>query len=123
GKSFIEVITGDQLKKVETISRPSGVHMRDGIFILSGNSVEQGKKIEVLRLYDVTLLILYYLGVPIPGDFDGKVPPGIFTEEFLEKNEIQYTEFSSDSDAADLGYSKEESDVIAERLKGLGYID
>jgi predicted AlkP superfamily phosphohydrolase/phosphomutase len=121
--TFFEVITGERLKKVEIISRPSGVHNRDGIFLFHGNDIKRGTKIEELCLYDISSTILYYLGIPIPSDFDGKVVTDVFTEKFLGNNPIRYSEGSSEREAFDVGYSKEESEIIAERLQGLGYID
>ena len=120
---FIEVITGNQLKKVETISRASGVHKPDGIFLLSGTNINQGTEIENLHLYDVTSIILYYLNVPIPRDFDGKVLSGVFTEDFLKENAVLYSESDSESEAFDDDYSKKEAQIIEKRLQGLGYID
>lgn len=120
---FIEEIGGERLKRVETISRASGVHKPDGIFLLSGCDIHQGTRIRDLGLHDVTSTILHYLGVPIPGDFDGRVVTEVFTEEFLKESPVHYSKSSSESDAFDINYSKEESAIIAERLQGLGYID
>ncbi|MBW2109566.1 MAG: alkaline phosphatase family protein, partial [Deltaproteobacteria bacterium] len=83
GKGFIEEITGERLKKVERISRASGVHKPDGIFLLSGPGVVCGREVSSLKLYDVTSMALYYLGVPIPEDFDGRVFEEAFLDRFL----------------------------------------
>lgn len=123
GNCFIEEATAERIKKVETISRASGVHKPDGVFLVSGKDVLQGKEIGSLRLHDVTASILYYLGVPIPSDLDGRVATEIFSEQLLDSRKVCYTDASSDSEASDVTYSDDESNIIADRLKGLGYID
>jgi len=121
--NFIEVITDTELGKVETIARPSGVHMPEGIFIFSGSGINSGIMTGNLQLYDITAIILYYLGVPIPGDFDGRVVSKIFTDAFLNDNDLVYAELASERQGAEYSYSEAESRIIAERLQGLGYID
>jgi predicted AlkP superfamily phosphohydrolase/phosphomutase len=120
---FIEEVTGDRLKKVERISRASGVHKPDGVFMFTGDDIQEGIQVSDLGLHDVTSTILYYLGVPIPEDLDGRVVADVFEKAFLEKNAVSYSDMSTESDAFDVNYSDEESKIIAERLQGLGYID
>ena len=120
---YIEEITGARLKRVEKISRASGVHKPDGIFIFSGAGVKAGMEMNKLHLYDVTATVLYYLDVPMPDDFDGRVVTEAFSEDFLKNHDIRYSKKTSDKEAFDHGYSEEESQIIAERLQGLGYID
>jgi len=119
----IEVISGKELSRAETISRPSGIHRREGIFLIYGNEINRGDEIQNIHLYDVTATILYYLGIPIPGDFDGKVITEVFSERFIKENPVRKSEYATENGACDLNYSENESEIIAERLKGLGYID
>jgi predicted AlkP superfamily phosphohydrolase/phosphomutase len=123
GGRFVEVMTGDRLKEAETISRASGVHKPDGVFVFCGPHVEQGMQTKDLNLDDVTATILYYLGSAVPEDFDGRVATDVFSEPFLRDNAVRCSKVSSERKSFDLGYTEEEARVIESRLQGLGYID
>ena len=119
----IEVLAGKELNRAETISRPSGIHRQEGIFLFYGNEINRGAEIQNIRLYDVTATILYYLGIPVPCDFDGKVITEAFSERFIKENPVYQSENTTDNGASGLNYSENESEIITDRLKGLGYID
>jgi predicted AlkP superfamily phosphohydrolase/phosphomutase len=123
GHHFVEHVENERLSKLETVSRPSGVHKRDGVFIFSSPNVSQGRMIEGLRLYDVTATILYYLGVPIPRDFDGAVRQELFTDEFRKDHAVRFSESDSQMRTYDRSYTREQAKMIAERLQGLGYME
>jgi predicted AlkP superfamily phosphohydrolase/phosphomutase len=51
----------------------TGIHHPDGILYLYGAGVRKGVTLSPTHVYDVTPTILSAMGVPLPGDLDGKV--------------------------------------------------
>jgi arylsulfatase A-like enzyme len=96
----------------------------DGVFIARGQDRPVGKKIEPVYLFDLTSTVLYLSHVPIPGDFDGRVIHEIFPDSYLKSFPVKRSEEDSVGDEREKSaFSGEESEIIAERLRGLGYID
>ncbi len=65
--------------------------------------------------------ILALLGLPVPDDMDGKV----LSDLFSESSDWSYTAGRGDVAAVANGdgYSEEESEMVEERLKNLGYLE
>lgn len=96
-----------------------GTHRHNGILLLQGNSVRHPGPQFRPRLVDIAPTILHLLGLPVPSDMDGVV-----LEEILADNqEIRYAEPDRTSIQVTSSYDAEESGLIAQRLKGLGYIE
>jgi hypothetical protein len=62
------------------------------------------------------------LGLPIPEDMDGKVLLDAFEPEFA-KEPIITTAAISPEGHTEGGYSEEEANAMAEKLRGLGYLE
>lgn len=60
--------------------RHTGSHRLYGIFLAYGTHIKRGAYIEEIQIYDVAPTILHVLGLPIPGDVDGRVLKEIFKE-------------------------------------------
>jgi len=101
----------------------TGGHRAEGILIVKGKGLAKGKKIEGATIMDLAPTILYILGVPIPEDMDGRPLHQAFTREHLEEHEMEYEERRRVDGSVEGGYSKEEEEVVAERLRGLGYLE
>jgi hypothetical protein len=67
-------------------------------------------------------MILYLMGVPIPANMDGIVLKSVLEPEFLAKHPIQMAESEVTTEDGGSGFSEEEAEMIAERLRGLGYV-
>jgi predicted AlkP superfamily phosphohydrolase/phosphomutase len=50
-----------------------GMHHRDGIIIAQGEDIITGRALINAQITDIAPTILYYLGIPIPRNIDGKV--------------------------------------------------
>lgn len=127
GKWF-RILTHKELEWAETVSRPSGIHRREGIFLAIGKHIKQSLKIPDANIVDLFPTTLFTMGIPIPEDTDGKVLTGIFKEGFIQSNPIKISdkqEETADTVQAqeERTYSDNEAALIEERLKGLGYID
>jgi predicted AlkP superfamily phosphohydrolase/phosphomutase len=95
----------------------SGSHREKGFFILNGKSFEKGRKIENAEIVDICPTILYFLGVPLGTEMDGKV----LAECFKEKKESKFQKYSHlrSGEKRDSDIDEEE---IKEKLKNLGYM-
>lgn len=125
GEGFIEVLEGKELELAERMSRPSGIHRPEGVVLCAGKGVKKGKRIQDAKLMDLHPTIMYAMGLPISEEVEGKVIEELFESDFLSENPIRIKR--SEEGAGDTSkresFTDEESDIIKERLSGLGYID
>jgi predicted AlkP superfamily phosphohydrolase/phosphomutase len=106
--------------------RFTGCHRLEGIFAIKGKSIRVNASIRDAKIIDIAPTVLYLMGLPIPKDMDGRVLKDAFLPQYLTENPIQFEEESKEDEGSSTifeGYSKEESEKIAERLKNLGYIE
>ncbi|NNE08504.1 MAG: hypothetical protein HKN20_08080 [Gemmatimonadetes bacterium] len=100
----------------------TGNHRRDGVFLLAGPGVEPGDRKEASRDVDIAPTILYFLGLPVPEDTDGKVILDAITSGELEQRPIEsIASYSPLRRSGELFL--EDSAAIRERLRALGYVD
>jgi predicted AlkP superfamily phosphohydrolase/phosphomutase len=107
---------------VDTVYRYSGMHRDYGLLIMSGNGVKDGGTIEGAGIEDLAPTILYAMGCPVPGDMDGQVLDGAFTDEFKAHMPLVHGDEASSRALEETGYSEEAEAEIKERLRGLGYL-
>ena len=102
----------------------SGTHHPDGIIIMAGNGIKSGQSLPPTSPLDIAPTLLALAGLPVPSDMDGRVLTEAFTEEFLERRPVTYCDSyeSGDRSAHNTATEPEESDVVLERLKALGYL-
>lgn len=101
-----------------------GTHRLNGTFVAMGGNIKKGSEISGAGICDVAPTILYMLGEPIPDDMDGRVLSEIFEEEFCRQNSPKYGQSAQVTRADEVvAYSDEESRMVADRLKGLGYLE
>jgi predicted AlkP superfamily phosphohydrolase/phosphomutase len=100
----------------------TGNHRMDGILAVQGQGViKEADTVVGAVIEDLAPTILYLLGVPVPLDMDGRVLEEFFTPEFLSAHPVQFDE-TTRAVPQGRGYSPEEEEELAERLKGLGYV-
>lgn len=106
-------------------SRMTGTHRMEGIIAVRGHGIKQEWMIENAEIIDLAPTILYSLGIPLPDDMEGKVLSDMFTEDFIDAHPIQYTKTSRSkiAGAGDTVLSSEETDIISQQLRDLGYLD
>lgn len=69
----------------------SGSHRRNGILIARGPDIEQGRKLQGAKIYDIAPTILHMFGLPVPDDMDGRTLQDIFREGSQPAGrEVQY---------------------------------
>jgi len=94
----------------------------DGVLLMSGPAVRKGVKLEGANIVDIAPTVLYALGLPIPADMDGRVLTDAFAPAKVAARPPEYAEDSVAEDARGTGYSPEDTDVVIERLRQLGYV-
>jgi predicted AlkP superfamily phosphohydrolase/phosphomutase len=101
----------------------TGDHRMNGLFMIMGDRIKQGLKLEGAQITDLAPTILHLMNTPVPEDMDGKVLTDLFTEDFLNSNSVEY-QHSSDFDARNEIFEYDEADEreIKKRLKALGYL-
>jgi predicted AlkP superfamily phosphohydrolase/phosphomutase len=125
GKSEDSVFS-DRLDFHLTKLRFTGCHRLEGIFAIKGKGIRANAAVKDAKIIDIAPTVLYLMGLPIPKDMDGHVLKDAFLPQYLTENPIRFEETSEENEGTDAtfgGYSKEESEKIAERLKNLGYIE
>lgn len=106
-------------------SRGMSSHNMEGLVILYGRNVKQGKCLKNLSIVDITPTILYIMGIPIPKDMDGQVIEECFIERFRRNHPIRYSEDSEQKwkpCVKKSPLSTEEEEKILKRLRKMGYI-
>jgi predicted AlkP superfamily phosphohydrolase/phosphomutase len=108
---------------------PIGCHEPEGIFIASGAGIRRGARLGAVSVMDITPTVLHSIGLPIPNDLDGRVLTDIFETEDLARRPVQFdgrsaSQVAASAKATENGQdlSEEDTEVLVERLKGLGYL-
>ena len=102
-----------------------GTHHPEGVFLAYGPGIAAGKLIGKRNIVDVASTLLYSLGLPVPGDFEGVVPPAMFTAEHLAAQPIAIGDATTAKGKADAieAMDEEEKQKILEQLQMLGYVE
>jgi predicted AlkP superfamily phosphohydrolase/phosphomutase len=100
---------------------PDGTHRPAGIFIGHGPSFRHGERLAPLSILDIAPLMLTLLGVPVPSDFEGRVP----TEALVSAREVERGGETRVAAARedDAEPSDEEREALMSQLKILGYME
>lgn len=100
-----------------------GSHRHEGIFALSGPSATNAARSEI-GIADVAPTVLYLLGEPLPADLEGRLVAEAIDPALLDRRPPEYDDSGPfELESASEGYQAEEEAEVAERLRGLGYIE
>jgi predicted AlkP superfamily phosphohydrolase/phosphomutase len=107
--------------------RPSiaGTHHPDGVFIAYGPGIAKGTVMDRRNIVDVGSTLLHSVGLPVPSDFEGRVPEELFTKAHLAAHPVEIgppTRQKGTSEDAE-GMSDGEKDKIMAQLQMLGYVE
>jgi hypothetical protein len=102
-----------------------GTHHPDGVFFAYGPGIGAGKLIGQRKIMDVASTMLYSLGLAVPSDFEGVVPPAMFTEEYKITHPIIVGEATVNGERAGLTEQMDEKEKqqILDQLQMLGYME
>jgi predicted AlkP superfamily phosphohydrolase/phosphomutase len=104
---------------------PIGTHHPDGVFLAYGPGIAQGKQLGRRHITDVAATLLYSLGLDVPSDFEGVVPPAMFTAEHKSVHPITIGAPTQGSRTDDGGQTMDDAEKqqIMEQLQMLGYME
>lgn len=114
------------LRSAEVVTpakRFSGDHEENGIFVFHSPKGKTGKKIKNASIMDICPTLFYLLGQKVPTYLEGQVLTEIFKEDHLSKNAVKYTDDLHIQSHGSGVLSHEDEDMIADRLKDLGYME
>jgi len=110
-------------------SEPVGTHRPEGIFIARGAGIKSRMAAGPLSILDVAPTVLFSLDVPIPEDFEGRLPTHIFAQSFLAAHPPRSAQppqramAAGAPAAAQVGSDDLAEAAIFDQLKALGYIE
>ena len=124
GQLPIQILHGKDLQFAETVSRPSGIHRRNGILLMRSPAVQKRGEASAARITDLAPTILYLMGIPIPKDMDGRLLEEVFPAGYLASRPPVYYDVKDEISEVDkTDFTGADARLIEERLRGLGYID
>lgn len=100
----------------------SGTHRMNGICMAYGRAVQPGAHVESAHIFDLAPTILHLLDVPIPDHMDGNVLKAMLNGTVRLAPRSAQTEWNGQSGDLNGGLTEQEKEVIAERLRSLGYV-
>jgi predicted AlkP superfamily phosphohydrolase/phosphomutase len=102
-----------------------GTHHPEGVFLAYGPGIEAGKLLGRRHITDVASTLLYSLGLEVPADFEGVVPPAMFTAEHKTAHPITIGAATKSSGNASLteAMDEDEKNQILDQLQMLGYME
>jgi hypothetical protein len=99
----------------------------NGIFVGRGSGIKRNLVLPPISITDLFPTFLYCLGLDTPAGVDGKVVEGLFVTDQFSVHPPQVSDQSLKRDPLVSGtgstYGEDDSEKIAESLRGLGYID
>src|SRR5262249_28777612 len=96
-----------------------GTHRHNGVLLIWGESITQPTTDFRPNLIDVAPTILHLLGLSVPGDMDGRVLEEILT---IVKP-VRYEDVDNSLVGVVQNYDQQDAEIVAQRLKGLGYLE
>ena len=112
-------------KIIEAMERGiSGTHRMNGIFLAYGAAVEPGVEISDASLVDLAPTIMHLMSAPIPEHMDGRILHEVIAPSFKPQDPQEnatWIETDSNFEAGE-GLTEDQKQVVAERLRGLGYV-
>jgi len=124
-RDFGFVSVKNKLPVVEQRDYPIGTHHPDGVFMGFGPGIEAGKSLGRRHITDVSATLLYSLGLPVPSDFEGVVPPAMFTSGYKAAHPI-VVGAATRTGAAEIqadAMGDDDKRKIMEQLQMLGYME
>jgi tetratricopeptide (TPR) repeat protein len=118
-------------EKVVDINKAHLDHETEGIFLAAGPHIRRGGEVSGASVLDLTPTVLYYLGLPVGKDMDGKVLEGVFDPSFIKRHPIRYVSTHEDGQrqkalaraSTDGALEAADQAGIEAQLQALGYIE
>src|SRR5262249_54393126 len=102
-------------------------HRPVGVFGAKGPQIRKGLDARELSILDIAPLVLYCLELPVPEEIQGRMPEEIFDQDHVKqtpvKKEARKGAAPSSLTPPAAQMSKDDEQIVMERLRELGYID
>ncbi|UCH37353.1 MAG: hypothetical protein JSV76_06675, partial [Candidatus Bathyarchaeota archaeon] len=106
--------------KIVTIAPQTGFHRLHGVLLCSGQHFLPGTILERASIVDVTPIILWSMGLPLPSDLDGTIPVKAITSKAPPVKTVAVS--TPQTTRSDYSLSTNEEEAITKRLQELGYL-
>jgi predicted AlkP superfamily phosphohydrolase/phosphomutase len=102
----------------------TGTHRMNGVFIMAGGPARRGHQLTGAQIIDVAPTVLYLMGLPIPDDMDGRPLLEAIDPDFVASHPPQHERAAAPAaPGQEVPFSAAEEEMIARRLKAMGYIE
>ena len=124
-RDFGFVSIKNKLPVIEPRPEIAGTHHPDGVFLAYGPGISKGKTLGRRKIMDVGATLLYSLGLPVPSDFEGVVPEGMFTaaRKVTHPITIGAPTTGAAGDDGSAAMADDEKEQIMAQLQMLGYME
>lgn len=122
GRRGYEVLTMLTEEVFHDADAKAAGHRPEGVFFAWGPGVQPGSRVRDAAVVDVAPTVLHAIGEPVPDHVDGDVLEAVFDPDGEPAGRPVET-VDLDYDADDPGGAAGESSDVADRLRGLGYIE
>jgi predicted AlkP superfamily phosphohydrolase/phosphomutase len=102
-----------------------GSHRPNGMLMAAGGPFANGGSIQGASLSDLAPTVLFYQGLGIPQEMEGRVLAELFSPEFLSANAPERLTAPCEPAVVEApadNYTDEEREIIERRLRDLGYL-
>lgn len=96
-----------------------GLHQHNGVLLMRGAALKKPLNNFQCNLTDIAPTVLHLLDLPVPMDMDGRV----LHEVLADERPIQWEEVNNSMVQEEADYTTQESELIEQRLRGLGYLE
>lgn len=96
-----------------------GNHRHNGILLMEGPGIRDSATELRPQLIDLAPTVLHALGLPVPSDMDGRV----LEEIFCNPHSVRFEAADNSRTAEVHDYAERETELIEQRLRGLGYVE
>ena len=122
--AWTEEVDPNRPENMAFFTGKSGSHRDNGIFLAEGPGVRAGTELRGAKIIDVAPTILHLMGVAVPKDMDGRVLVDMLDTDSVSTDvKIGVDANTVPYEVTDSSYTEEDTAVIAERLRALGYIE
>jgi hypothetical protein len=95
----------------------------EGLLLGSGPAIKRGLPLTRMPLSSITPILLYTLGLQMPGDIEGCVPAEILDPAWVESHPVVSAASGSNREADKPIIDPKDEEEILRRLRGLGYLE
>ncbi|MCO5185736.1 MAG: alkaline phosphatase family protein [Anaerolineae bacterium] len=110
-------------KIIEPMKRGiSGTHRMNGVFMAYGNHITPGVAVDGATLVDLAPTILHLMSAPVPEQMDGRILDEVIAVDYTPQIPDQHVYEMAYANGDVPGLSEAEKQIVADRLRGLGYV-